>query len=134
VDKVPSEKQESLASYWQAGSEIAFDSAAEILEKTSQCAMVLFQLHLSVEKALKSKIVQRTGEYAPYSHNLVFLFSKLSVASNAEQFEALSRFSQYNMTTRYPDDKKALFDLSSRSLAEAEVISAKELLKWISTL
>jgi uncharacterized protein len=71
MDKVPDQKIESLAAFWKDGSDGAFASAIEIYEKTSQYALVLFQLHLSIEKAVKSKIVLKTGEYAPYSHNLV---------------------------------------------------------------
>jgi hypothetical protein len=81
-----------------------------------------------------TNLVFKTGEYAPYSHNLVFLFSKLELLASKEHFEALARFSQYNLSTRYQEDKKAFLTLANKDLANAEARVAKELLTWISSL
>ncbi len=131
MDKIPPEKQEQLVSFWRDGSLQAMQTAEEIFQKTSQFAMVLFNLHLAIEKALKSKIVELNSEYAPYSHNLVYLVSKIKLSPSQQILENLARISEYNLTTRYPEDKAALRELADKSLAEKEFKNTQEILTWI---
>lgn len=131
MEKISPEKQVQLVSFWRDGSLQAMQTAEEIFQKTSQFAMVLFNLHLAIEKALKSKIVELNSEYAPYSHNLVYLVSKIKLAPSQQILENLARISEYNLTTQYPEDKAALKELADKSLAEKEFKNTQEILTWI---
>jgi HEPN domain-containing protein len=134
LEKVASEKIKNLVEFWKEGSDEAFLTAIEIFQNTSKYAMVLFNLHLAVEKSLKSKIVEKLEEYAPFTHNLVHLASKIESKLAPEKVQALARLSEFNLSTRYPEDKETVRAMASRELAESEIASTKELLSWIASL
>ena len=131
MENVPADKVEKLAAFWKEGSDESFQTAHEIFTKTNKYMMVLFNLHLSVEKALKSQIVKKRGTFAPFTHNLVHLVSILDWAPSEDFVMRFARLSEYNLSTRYPEDKVAIQALASKELAANEIQSTQEILQWI---
>ncbi|HMQ80311.1 MAG TPA: HEPN domain-containing protein [Ignavibacteria bacterium] len=95
--------------YWIAGADSDIETAKLLLEN-DKILHGLFFCHLSVEKILKSIIVNTSGEFAPKSHNIFFLAEKCGVKL-PEEFETLAGIlMKYQLEGRYPDYEPDLPD------------------------
>jgi len=67
-----------VVDYWLRTAAEDRTVAEHLLEKADY-RYALFLGHLYLEKLLKGMIVLKTGEQAPYSHNLLFLADKTGI-------------------------------------------------------
>jgi len=58
--------------YWIKGAEEDLKSADLLIQK-KRILHGLFFCHLVIEKAIKAHVVKAYGEFAPRSHNLIYL-------------------------------------------------------------
>jgi HEPN domain-containing protein len=99
------------------------DDSLKMLEKVVNCEaypVVVFWLHLTVEKSLKAAIVVLKKTAPPKVHNLVELHSKIAneIELNEEQIRFLRQLTLAVRDTRYFD---ATLELPSEIYTEAVV-------------
>lgn len=90
--------------YWRNGSSQDFKVAKSLFEKKFY-AHSLFFCHLSLEKLLKSFVMEKTGEFAPYTHDLLRLIEITEIKLDKEQTENLEKIFTFNVAGRYPEEK-----------------------------
>ena len=91
----------------------------------------LFFAHLYIEKLLKALVVEATGEHAPRTHNLLILAQRADLLLSDQKRQQLVRITAYNLETRYPEDRTALRERYSRSFAEREIDTVREVGSWL---
>ena len=88
----------------------------------------VFMVHLSIEKALKALIVERTGQTPPKSHNLVVLLKESNAQLPEPQFKFLVRLSLAGVSTRYPEELSKVIEQYPKSVAKEYLETAGEVL------
>jgi HEPN domain-containing protein len=115
---------ERQVEYWLSGS--AEDFAAAISLADAHPRHALFFAHLALEKILKAHVTRATSDVPPRIHDLIRLAELARLALTSEQREFLSRFQQYCLAGRYPDQQRSIV----REIAP-ELDRAREMLIWL---
>lgn len=118
--------------YWKTLAASNWKTANNLCE-TRRHVHALFFGHLYLEALLKALIVRRTGKYAPFGHRLYPLALKAGLEPTEEQHELLTRFTAYNIITRYPDERLALYKRFDRKFTQAELKEIRRMGKWIAS-
>jgi HEPN domain-containing protein len=124
-------KQLQLVAYWLEGSDRDYATAVDIINQTKRYASGLFFLHLSVEKSLKALYVKQRGEHAPFSHNLLHLAGRSGLQPDAGQETALAEINEFNLESRYPDERYSLESRATEAFAKEHLKHGEELRVWI---
>lgn len=95
---------EKHVAYWISQSDDDLVVAESMLEK-GHYTWSLFVGHLVLEKILKAIYINEHQKLAPRIHDLVKLAKSTSLELNDEQLVFLSKVSDFNMESRYPDEK-----------------------------
>ena len=88
---------------------------AEDMFNTGRYVYTVFMCHLALEKALKAKVEEVTGETPPRTHNLRYLI----------------KLSDVSIPTRYPDDFAKMVESYNKKMAEDYLARTKEAFQWI---
>jgi HEPN domain-containing protein len=120
-----------LASFWAKESQNDFVLARDIIVKAKRYSGGLFFLHLSIEKKLKSMFVVKFADHAPMTHNLIALAERLELKLPAKFDAALAMINQFNMSTRYPEEKSLIKKKFNQKFAHQYLKIAGELLEWL---
>jgi len=91
----------------------------------------LFFGHLYLEKLLKGLVVQVTGQHAPRSHNLIYLSERADLTISVNQRKILVRVTNYNLETRYPEERAILRKRYTKDFTEAELKVIEETGRWL---
>lgn len=88
--------------YWRSG---AFDDleSARILIDKNRFLHGLFFCHLVLEKIIKAHVVKNSSDYAPRSHNLIYLSQKAGLTLEEDDEIFLGILMKYQLQGRYPD-------------------------------
>jgi HEPN domain-containing protein len=113
--------------YWISGAEDDLKSA-ELLIKKKRILHGLFFCHLVIEKAMKACVVKELGEFAPRSHNLIYLSEKVNLVFDDETEIFLGILMKYQLQGRYPDYNPVLPDTMK---VNEYLKQTKKLLKWL---
>lgn len=116
--------------YWKTLANDNLKTANSLFEK-QRYMHALFFAHL--EKLLKALVVQRTEKDAPFGHKLYTLALKAGLALSEEQHDLMTRFTAYNITTRYPDQRLLLYKRFDRKFSQAELKEIRKMGKWITS-
>ena len=118
---------EKQITYWQDGSKEEYDVAKQLIDN-GKIRHGLFFAHLSIEKLLKAKVCQTTGEIAPRIHNLVRLAQIAELSLPETTLDLLAEMNEFNLEGRYP-----VPFLSPIPTSEAHdyLIKTEEVLKWL---
>lgn len=100
-------------------------------EKTDNYVTVLFYLHLSIEKMLKSFYVSTMNKHAPFSHNLIFLSKEVNLEINDTDRILLSEINEFNIESRYPDHKFSIYKIADRDFTRKYLNEGNKFRKWI---
>ena len=113
--------------YWQDGSKEEFDVARQLIDN-DKIRHGLFFAHLAIEKLLKAKVCQTTGEIAPRIHNLVRLAQVAKLSLPETTLDLLAEMNEFNLEGRYP-----VPFLSPIPTSEAHdyLMKTEEVLKWL---
>ncbi|MBS4061904.1 MAG: HEPN domain-containing protein [Bacteroidetes bacterium] len=84
---------------------------ADLLIREKRIIHGLFFCHLVIEKAIKAHVAKATGEFAPKSHNLIYLSEKADLKFDDETVTFLGILMKYQLQGRYPDYNPALPDI-----------------------
>lgn len=118
---------EKQITYWQDGSREEFEVARQLIAN-EKIRHGLFFAHLAVEKLLKAKVCQTTGEVAPRIHNLVRLAQIAKLSLPETTLDLLAEMNEFNLEGRYP-----VPSLTPISMLEANdyIEKTEEVLKWL---
>jgi HEPN domain-containing protein len=100
--------REKLVKFWRLQSQDDLKAARQLIELSKLYPQGLFFLHLAIEKLLKSLFVRKTGLHPPFTHNLLSLVDRVQIKVSAVTLENLAVINEFNLSTRYPDEKSKL--------------------------
>jgi HEPN domain-containing protein len=87
--------------------------------------------HLSLEKGLKGLFHNRTGEYPPKSHNLIFFVERIGLEISDEDLEFVFSLNKVSVPTRYPENLRDLIRDFNQGDTLAILNGSKKILTWI---
>ncbi|HUT32042.1 MAG TPA: HEPN domain-containing protein [Planctomycetota bacterium] len=113
------------------------DSAAYDLEttehmyRTGRYVHTIFMCHLAIEKVLKARVQEVTGQLPPKTHNLRYLVQLSRLEIPEGMFEFLSMLSDVSIPTRYPEDFGKLVEAYNGPVARRYADKTREVFQWI---
>jgi HEPN domain-containing protein len=122
-------KQEKVR-YWIKSAENDWRVAGHLFEK-GDYPYALFFGHLTIEKLLKALFVQKFDESPPYTHRLTYLAEKTGLTTSPEKLELLEIITDFNLETRYPDEKFSFYKKCTKEFTEAYLRKIEELKEWL---
>lgn len=121
---------EKQVEYWLTESEKDLPVAESMLAN-GHYNWSLFVGHLVLEKLLKAIYVKEHQKLAPRIHDLVKLAKSINLNLSDKQLVFLSEVSDFNMESRYPDEKNQFFKQCNREFAEKYLKQIKETHSWL---
>lgn len=122
---------EKQIEYWRKGSELDLLTANDIFESGKNLHFCLYLCHLSIEKLIKSLVVKATGEFSPKTHNLLRLAEIAKIGLSEDQIVFLEELNQFQLSTRYPDEKFTLYTMATKEFVNERFNKAKEIYNWL---
>ena len=119
-----------LIEYWLEGSRYDWDTFLS-LKKSKRYGPALFFLHLSLEKKLKSVIVKKEKQHAPFSHNLVLLAGRTGIDVPKRVEKSLEEITKFNVESRYPDERFEFYMNTTLKVVEVWQAEVEKIKKWI---
>lgn len=120
-----------LIEYRKESSSQDFKAAKSLFEKKFY-AHCLFFCHLSLEKLLKSFVMEKTGEFAPHTHDLLRLIEITGIKLDKEQTENLEKIFTFNVAGRYLEEKIDFHKThNKKEVAEKYLNITNNLLIWL---
>ena len=91
----------------------------------------IFMCHLTIEKILKAKIEEKTGQPPPKIHDLdrLLLLSELKLDKEKEIF--IVELSNLSVAIRYPEDFNALYKSFTKERTQNILMKTNEVFLWI---
>ena len=114
---LPKKKIEGLVEYWIENSKRKFKSMEQLYEGKSY-PDALYYGHMILEMALKACVVMKTGEQAPYKHNLKYLAQLADLNFDEKDMEFLGEVNDFNMEARYPEEKMDFFKKCTKTYTD----------------
>ncbi len=123
-------KRKAKVKYWLNSAEGDWRVAKHLFEKDDYSYSLFFG-HLVIEKILKAVYVDRLKDNPPFTHRLVYLAEKASLALTEDKLRILETVTDFNLEARYPDEKfsfkrKCTKKFTKKYLDEIEVMK-----KWL---
>ncbi|MFH1050708.1 MAG: HEPN domain-containing protein [bacterium] len=106
---------------------------AKVMLSSGRNIYAVFMAHLSIEKALKGLWADIFKEDAPKTHNLIFLYSRLSVELPEELKYIVDELNQVSIPTRYPETLDKLFNSYPKDRTEKIITNTEKVLQWLKT-
>lgn len=116
--------------FWQQSSARSWRTALD-LYKTKHFDICLFFCHLTIEKYLKARVVEKTKEAAPYSHDLVMLAGVAGVELRPRDEELCRILTTFNISGRYDDYKFQFYKKATSAYARKYLRATEELYLWL---
>lgn len=91
----------------------------------------LFMGHLVIERLLKAFVVKRTGDHAPFSHDLRRLAKLSEIEFNDEYKRWLDTITTFNLNARYDDYKQDFYKKCTSEYTKKWISNIKTLKEWI---
>ncbi len=116
---------------WLNQSKYDFDTAKENFQN-KRYNFVVFLCHQSVEKALKTLVVNKEKDPTVFfkSHSLIFLGKKAKLPEKFHTF--LRKLTPEYIVTRYPSEATEVpYELYDENIAKEYLDKTKEVLEWI---
>lgn len=122
--------KEDIVKFWQKESKDNLNTA-EYLFKGKKYRDCLFFCHLSLEKYLKSKVVNQTKNEPPPIHNLIRLAEKAQIKLDPKIADCLAEINTFNIEARYDTYKHALFKKATLKFTSSYLKITQNILKWL---
>ena len=113
--------------YWLDGSHEDLSTAKILIEK-ERYLHGLFFCHLAIEKILKAIYVKVKNDFAPKTHNLLYLCELCNIDLAEDKIVFFAILMKYQITGRYPDNTGSLPD---SSVAFKYFSKTSEELSWL---
>lgn len=91
----------------------------------------VFMCHLALEKVLKAKVEEITGEEPPKTHDLEYLMKLAGLSPGEVMEDFILELSNLSVVTRYPRDFHRMLKDFSRDRVELTLSKATEAFQWI---
>lgn len=91
----------------------------------------LFFCHLTLERLIKALVVFKTGNQAPFTHDLYGLILKTGIEVSAERKKYLEIITTFNMRTRYDTARHAFYKKATRKYSEKYLKITHNLVLWL---
>ena len=76
-------------------------------------------------------MVEKTETFPPKSHNLVRLAELAEIEITIEQIKLLEELNQFQLDTRYPDEKFSLYKTATKDFTTDKINKVNELRQWL---
>jgi HEPN domain-containing protein len=117
--------------YWEESSKKDFGIALLLFER-KYYAQSLFFCHLSVEKLLKARVMEKLHDYAPYTHDLVRLAEIAEIKFDTTKKKSLEDMFSFNVAGRYEDAKLDFHKkYNNREIVKKWISNTEDLLTWL---
>lgn len=117
---------EEVVRYWLKSSALDLEAASSLL-KNKKYTHALFFGHLSLEKLFKACYVKKTGQHAPYTHDLIKLAREANLNLPKEHEEWLPEINTFNIRARYLDTKFQFFKKCTVAFTKAKFSKIEEI-------
>jgi HEPN domain-containing protein len=118
---------EKQIEYWVNSAKDDLETAIILIEK-EKFAHGLFFCHLVIEKMLKACYVNELQDFAPRSHNLIYLSELANIEFSEEQSIFMGVLMKYQLKGRYPD---FFPDIPDTDTVKSYLELTKQLKEWI---
>lgn len=125
---MPSKKE--LIKFWLDRSEDDRITAKTLLE-TKRYSASLFFTHIFLEKILKALVVEKTGNPAPHTHDLLNLASIAEIILSDEQKDVFREINTFNIASRYDDYKQEFYKKAAKEYTAKYFSEANKLYLWL---
>lgn len=117
-----------LVEYWKIAAEHDYKTMNGLfkIKRYSDC---LFFGHIVLEKILKSLVVQKTKNQAPYIHDLTRLSELAECDLTENEKKILDATNKYNIRARYPDYKFRFYKMCTFEYTKNRLNKIKKLYK-----
>jgi HEPN domain-containing protein len=105
--------------------------SAKVMLDSGRYFFVVFMCHLTIEKLLKSVIVERQGLEPPRMHNLFGLIARAGLTIPAERRCLLNELDNMSVVTRYPDGRRAIASTLTTESTTALYARTVEFASWL---
>ena len=124
-----------LMNYWIDSANNDYETI-NILFAGKKYTWSLFVGHLVVEKLLKALYAKmnKTTPYAPKSHDLSYLASKIPLELTDEQETLLNTITRFNLDGRYDDYKNNFYNLCTEEYTKESIDKINNVREWLITL
>ena len=124
------DKMREVTDFWIKSAEEDYKTAQALLT-LERYVHALFFCHLTIEKSLKSIVVNNTKEQAPYEHNLYLLSCSTGITFSKEQLDLLDDINTFNIKGRYDDYKFKFYQKATKEYTEAYFKKVTDLYIWL---
>ena len=104
---------------------------ANIMLSSGRYIYAVFMTHLAIEKTLKGLWASKFKEDAPKTHNLVYLYSKLSLVLPEESQRIIDELNYVSIPTRYAETLDKLFVNFPKDRTESIISNSTMVLSWL---
>ena len=115
--------------FWENMAEEDF-GLAEKLFKDKNYLWSLFIAQLSLEKALKARVIEATKKEPPKIHDLVRLAEIAELVVTKYQKDELEIITGFNIEARYTDYKEGLKQTATHEYTKKYLDKSREYLRW----
>ena len=113
--------------YWKMGALDDLESAKLLIDR-NRFLHGLFFCHLVMEKVIKAHVVKHTEEFAPRTHNLIYLSEKANLVFSEEDEIFLGILMKYQLQGRYPDYNP---NIPEKAKVLEYLFKTEKLLTWL---
>jgi HEPN domain-containing protein len=115
---------------WFFQSDYDLETAYQILQ-SGRNIYCIFMCHLSLEKALKGLFIKQFNEIPPKIHSLLYFVKKIQLVLTEENLLFIEKLNRLSITTRYPEDLKAMVALYTHEQTANIYEQTKKIQKWL---
>ncbi|MDA2921636.1 HEPN domain-containing protein [Patescibacteria group bacterium AH-259-L07] len=123
-------KIKKFVDYWQDNAKKDWQVAQSLLD-LKHYNYSLFFCHLTLERLIKALVVSRTGNQAPFTHDLYSLILKTGIEVSAERKKYLEIITTFNMRARYDTLRYAFYKKVTKKYAEEYLKITHDLILWL---
>ena len=115
--------------FWENMAQEDFEFAQKLYQD-KKYLWSLFIAQLALEKALKARVIEKTGKEAPKIHDLVRLAQIVDWHLSKEQEKELEIITGFNIEARYTDYKEGLKKVADQEYTKEYITKSEEYLQW----
>ena len=115
---------------WFFQSDYDLETAQQMLQ-SGRNIYCIFMCHLSLEKALKGLFIKRFNEIPPKLHSLMYFVNKTQLVISDEYLLFIEKIDKLSITTRYPEDLRAMITLYTPEQTKSIYEQTKEIQQWL---
>lgn len=123
-------KFQKIELFWENQSKEDFKTA-EGLFLLKRYAPALFFCHLALEKFLKSLVVRKTKNNAPFEHNLIQLSKIADIIFSENDRSLISEINTFNIKGRYDDYKSKFYTKATKTYTKRYINETKRIIIWL---